>query len=123
VTLNPETSSTTTRLPGGAGDPLRTSCHQSKNGYATEHNLESVPIRTCVTVWYSRYPMLRYGTVGTLCYGMVYYYLLRYGILGTSVRCVTLAIKVWQTRWSQTLRGIWIRYRTYVRVFNELFSV
>jgi hypothetical protein len=67
-----------------------------------------------------RYPMLRYGI---LCIVTVRYVLLRYGILGTSVRCVTLAIKVWQTRWSQTLSGIWIRYRTYVCVFNELFSV
>jgi hypothetical protein len=56
-----------------------------------------------VMVWYIMY---RYGTV--------YYMSLRYGILGTTVGCVTLAFKVWQTRCSQTLCGIWIRYRTCV---------
>jgi hypothetical protein len=38
-------------------------------------------------------------------YGTVYYISLRYSILGTYVmlHCVTLAIKVWQTRWSRLL--------------------
>ncbi len=76
--LYPQISSTTTGLPGGAGDLLSSSCHQSKDRYATEPNkccIRAVSIIVTVTVCH--------GT-GTLCYGnniMLPYVSLSYGTL------------------------------------------
>jgi hypothetical protein len=86
--LYPKISSTTTGLPGRAGDSLRSSCPQSKDRYATEpnkcgiraHEYSSVRIGTvrCVTVQY-RY--LYYVTIG---YGVLRYVSLLHLALGSS---------------------------------------